>query len=1479
MTKKILSALLAALMVLALVPMSVFAAGAEKTTTRDGVVYAPVTTIEDSASTGATYLIGYQSGDKVYLVMTKNTDASNNYYQSISGDYFMYGVEAEMDGGNVIGVKTDVYANAALENTEVKFLSGTNGWQIQSALESNRSLHSSSSTNYPDCYFNTTSYANYTKWQLSGNHLYYNHSDSNHKYLRFYAAGETYGSGTCNNHFTAPYCANDAFDSQSDLLFFRKVMPAPTTITVANMEVAATMTAQAQVTFDPSTGIDTRVTYATANTSIATVNETGLVTGVAAGTTTLTVTSAVDPAIKGTATITVTGAVMPDEITVLSDTNVDLNLGGTEQIVWQVNPVNVTNDAVTFESSNTAAATVSDTGLITGTGDGTAVITIKSVADNSITATVNVTVHGPNLVFDFDNGVDPTEDGWTFIAGGSYWQYSSNNSSYAHSGTGAISVGWNSSAANEWAVLPPLQINTNGAVMTLYVKSNSTSYTEGFAIYAGSTSDTASMTAIYTEETVPADSSWHLYTVDLTGYTGSPVYLAICHTAVNMLRMCVDDIYFYGDVQRYAPDPSGIEMAHEVTLVETTSVDFPISVLPAEADQTVSVVIDNTSVATYDATTGKITGVAAGTATLTATTVNNISATAAITVTAAALPEEITGLPKSITIDGEATPTYQLEWTVLPANALDPSVTFTSSDETVATVDENGLITAVGVGSADITVTCVANPSVSVPVGVTVTSVPLPSWHFDTDTDPQNYGWQFVDKDGDGYNFYYYNENDNLKQHTGTGRIRSDSYTSSTGALNADNWAVTPAIHTSADGNTLSFYAVSQDGGYMEKIQVFVGTSAAPADYVNATPALTVEQVPGEYTRYEVMLPADTTCYVLIRHNCSDFFYLFVDTVDVNKVVAPTEISVEDVTVERGLKAELVVTVPEGSASGYTAVVADPTVAVYENGYILGVSGGTTTVTVTSTADETITATANVTVNAAAIEFYFDGEDPITGWTFSPDSSWSVLESDVYSHTGTSMIYSEGSDNWAITPGVQVLKGGATFKFYARSAFASSLEDLEVYVGTTPVPSEMTLVLDQDEVPVNYTAYEIDLADYIGQTVYVAIRHNSSEAYLFVDTVQFWGNAQLAPLVDPEDITVEDVVVEAGSYAQLIYSVSPAGCDNRVTITVADESVAYYEDGYIVGVAAGSTTVTVTSVVDPSLSATANITVISPAIWFDFTEDPLENGWQNISNDGDETDYVWQPNGYMSHVYAEGTNDDLVSPQILIGEGGAYISLDVASYSSNYPETFMIMVGTSLDNLEAITEEITVDSPQVFETLGLYEIPAKFNGQVVYVSIRCTSDDKYYFFVDNVKLWGDAQLYTEAAGPEVTAFQAAIREREEEDGKADVRMVFTVEFNNTYVNWNGTDYGYTGDDKLEITAMQFGLQLEGYNEQFANCTKIFAIDDTTSDVAPYFQVAIAIAGIKEARFSETYNARMIITYGEAQTYESDVYSFVVNDLV
>lgn len=64
-------------------------------------------------------------------------------------------------------------------------------------------------------------------------------------------------------------------------------------------------------------------------------------------------------------------------------------------------------------------------------------------------------------------------------------------------------------------------------------------------------------------------------------------------------------------------------------------------------------------------------------------------------------------LDKETLVIAEPGGTGTLLATVIPENALIKDVRWSSSDETVATVDEHGVVTAVGKGEAVITVTAV----------------------------------------------------------------------------------------------------------------------------------------------------------------------------------------------------------------------------------------------------------------------------------------------------------------------------------------------------------------------------------------------------------------------------------------------------------------------------------------------------------------------------------------------------------------------------------------------------------------------------------------------------------------------------------------------------------------------------------------------------------------------------------------------------
>ena len=124
---------------------------------------------------------------------------------------------------------------------------------------------------------------------------------------------------------------------------------------------------------------------------------------------------------------------------------------------------------------------------------------------------------------------------------------------------------------------------------------------------------------------------------------------------------------------------------------------------------------------------GLVTGVSAGQATITVTTVDG-SRTAQCVVTVSATAVPVTGVsldkPSITLIEGN---TEQLTATIAPSNATNQNVTWSSNNTNVATVSQLGLVTAVAAGSATITVTTVdgnrtatSNVTVNEPPSITV---------------------------------------------------------------------------------------------------------------------------------------------------------------------------------------------------------------------------------------------------------------------------------------------------------------------------------------------------------------------------------------------------------------------------------------------------------------------------------------------------------------------------------------------------------------------------------------------------------------------------------------------------------------------------------------------------------------------------------------------------------------------------------------
>ena len=139
----------------------------------------------------------------------------------------------------------------------------------------------------------------------------------------------------------------------------------------------------------PANATNKAVTWKTSDKNVATVSENGLVTAVGGGDATITCTAKDGSGVKATCKVTVT---VPVSGIQLSQTSAALTVGDTLTLTKTIYPSDATNQAVTWTSSSDAVASVDSNGKITAKTAGSAVITCKSVSDNSVVGICNVTV-------------------------------------------------------------------------------------------------------------------------------------------------------------------------------------------------------------------------------------------------------------------------------------------------------------------------------------------------------------------------------------------------------------------------------------------------------------------------------------------------------------------------------------------------------------------------------------------------------------------------------------------------------------------------------------------------------------------------------------------------------------------------------------------------------------------------------------------------------------------------------------------------------------------------------------------------------------------------------------------------------------------------------------------------------------------------------------------------------------------------------
>lgn len=157
----------------------------------------------------------------------------------------------------------------------------------------------------------------------------------------------------------------------------------------------------------------------------------------------------------------------------------------------------------------------------------------------------------------------------------------------------------------------------------------------------------------------------------------------------------------------------------QATLLVGESIQLSATVLPeTTTNKSVTWSTSDFNIAVVNET-GFVTAIAVGEATIIATTANGLKATCEITVNPV-LVESLTISPECFA--GEKNDTFIINTTILPTNATNKTLKFTSTNETVAKVDKYGKVTILDGGTAVINVETTDGSNLLQECDITITS-------------------------------------------------------------------------------------------------------------------------------------------------------------------------------------------------------------------------------------------------------------------------------------------------------------------------------------------------------------------------------------------------------------------------------------------------------------------------------------------------------------------------------------------------------------------------------------------------------------------------------------------------------------------------------------------------------------------------------------------------------------------------------------
>ena len=197
-----------------------------------------------------------------------------------------------------------------------------------------------------------------------------------------------------------PASALETYKTTDPWSSFGKIEELKITITLnwstATLFEGEDLTLTATVT--PDDAADKSISWSSSNPSVATVDNTGKVTAVVAGTAIITAMANDGSGVSASCVVTVEKKVVAVSKISLSQTAATLIEGEDLTLTAMVTPDDAADKSISWSSSNPSVATVDNTGKVTAVAAGTAIITATANDGSGVSASCEVTVTKPTYV-------------------------------------------------------------------------------------------------------------------------------------------------------------------------------------------------------------------------------------------------------------------------------------------------------------------------------------------------------------------------------------------------------------------------------------------------------------------------------------------------------------------------------------------------------------------------------------------------------------------------------------------------------------------------------------------------------------------------------------------------------------------------------------------------------------------------------------------------------------------------------------------------------------------------------------------------------------------------------------------------------------------------------------------------------------------------------------------------------------------------